>query len=57
MDKVKDDMDITKNYDNLGDHVNEIEINNRTVKEIYHAQYHMILFLNISKLMITYLDF
>ena len=32
MDKVKDDLDVTTNYANPGDHVLDIDINNRTSK-------------------------
>ena len=32
MDNVKDDLDVTMNYANPGDHIPEIERNNRTVK-------------------------
>ena len=33
MDKVKDNMDVTMNYTNPGDHVHEMERNKITVKE------------------------
>ena len=39
------------------DHVIEIERNKITVKEIYCAQYCILHFRNILKVMITYLDF
>ena len=45
------------NYSNLKYHVPDIEINNRTVKERYHAQYHRLTFQNIPKVMIQYLAF
>ena len=45
------------NYANPGDHVPEIEINSRTVKEIYLGKYHRLPFHNIPKVMIKYLSF
>ena len=45
------------NYTNPGYHVPEIEINNITVKEIYHAQYTRLHFQHIPKVIIRYLDF
>ena len=45
MDKVKDELNVIMNYYNLEDHVTEMDRNNRTVKEIYHAQYHKTYFL------------
>ena len=56
-DKVKDKLDVTTNYTNPGDHVAEIYQNNKTVKERYRAQYYSLLFHNIPKVMIIYLDF
>ena len=56
MDKVKDELDITTNYANPGDHGPDIVRNNRTFKERYHAQYHIPSFHNIPKVMITYLS-
>ena len=57
MDKVKEDLNVTTNYNNPVDHVPEIEQNNRTVKERYHSQYHRLTFHNISKVIIIYLAF
>ena len=45
------------NYDNPVDYVPETEKNNRTVKEIYRAQYHRLHFQNIPKVMVQYLTF
>ena len=56
MDKVKNDLDVTKSYNNPEDHVHEIERNNITVKERYRTQYHRLPFHNIPKVMIRYLD-
>ena len=55
--KVKDQLEVTMNYSNPGDNIIEIERNNRTVKEIYCAQYHRLTFQNISKILNKYLDF
>ena len=57
MDKVKDDLDVTVNYANLGDHIPKIDRDNITVKEGYHAQYHGHPFQNIPRVIIRYLDF
>ena len=57
MDKFKENLDVTMNQDNPGDHVPDIDQNNRTIKEIYRAQYHRLSFQNIPKAMIRYLDF
>ena len=57
MDKVKDDLYVTMNQANPGDHVPEIDRNNRKIKEIYQEQYHRLPFQNIPKVMIRYLDF
>ena len=57
MNKVKDKLDVTMNQSNQGDHVTDIEINNITVKEIYHVKYHILPFHNIPKVMIIYFDF
>ena len=45
------------NYTNLGDHVPGIERHTITVRERYHAQYYILPFQNIPKVMIIYLDF
>ena len=55
--RVKENMDVTMNYANPGDHVPDIEQNNRTVKERYRAKFHIITFQNIPKVMIRYLAF
>ena len=57
MDNIKDDLDVTMNYANPGDHVTEIERSNRTVKEKYRAQYHRLTFWDIPKVIIRYLGF
>ena len=56
-DKVKDELDVTVNYANLGDHVHKIWRNNITVKEGYHAQYHGHPSQNIPRIIIRYLAF
>ena len=45
------------NYANPGDHVPDKERNKISFKEIYRAQYYIIIFHNIPKVMIRYLDF
>ena len=57
IDKVKDKLDVTMNYDNWVDHVPEIWQNIRIVKEGNHSQYHIFIFKNIPKVMIRYLAF
>ena len=56
-DKVKDDIEFTMNYTNPGYHVPDIDRNNRTVNERYHAKYHRLPFWDIPKVMIRYLYF
>ena len=55
MDRVKYELDFTISYANPGDHVPEIERNNRTVKERYCTQYQRLPFQTIPKFMIRYL--
>ena len=55
--KIKENLDITMNYANPGDHVPDKERNKISFKEIYRAQYYIIIFHNIPKVMIRYLDF
>ena len=57
MDKFKDDLDVTINYANPWYHVPGVYLNNRTVKEVYLAQYHILPFQNIPKVMIRYFSF
>ena len=45
------------NYANPGDHVPDIGVSNIAVKERYLAQYHILPFQNIPKVIIGYLDF
>ena len=44
MHKFKYELYVTMSYANPEDHVPEIEWKNRTVREIYHAQYHRLPF-------------
>ena len=45
------------NYTNPGYHVPDIDRNNRTVNERYHAKYHRLPFWDIPEVMIRYLYF
>ena len=57
MGKVKDELNVTVNYANSGDNAKNIEQNNIIVKEIYYAQYHILPFHNILKVMIYIFGF
>ena len=52
MDKVKDDLNVTMNYTNAGDHVPEAERNNRTLKEGIRTMYHRLPYKAIPRVMI-----
>ena len=52
MDSVKDDLNVTMNYTNAGDHVPEAERNNRTLKEGIRTTYHRIPYKAIPRVMI-----
>jgi hypothetical protein len=53
--KVKDDMDVERNFTNAQDHVPEAEQNNWTIKERIQAAYHRLPYKAIPRTMIRYL--
>ena len=55
MDAVCDGMDIVMNYANPGDHVPEIERNNRLLKERIRIAYHRLPYTNLPRVMVEYL--
>ena len=54
MDILKDDMNITLECVSRGEHVPDVERNNRTIKERYRAHYHILPFKSIPNIMVRY---
>ena len=52
MDRVSDGMDVTMNYANPGDHVPEIERNNRLLKERIRIAYHRLPYSKLPRAMV-----
>jgi len=55
MNPVKDKLNIEMNFSNPGDHVPEVEWNNRTIKERIRATFHRLPYKAITHIMVWYL--